>query len=346
MEVVFAGGRFTADTLIARRIAMQPADVQVVVVSADQEVQRTASRAGVSRMTPLELGAELGVGDKGAQALDSASDSSRMPTRLEDKVDPETLRRLEELATSRSELREGQSPECRGNRSGGGVQRWYPGLTAAAARDRLLTLNSSARVLTSRLFRRTGAATKLLSTPSWRAITSSSVSRPVRTSWPAATPRISSRRACSASTRRSATTATTAWPASAASPSSASPGRSSPPSRRRPGRSTRRSTATSRSASPPATRRTTATAPWPTSCPVPPADPVSQVISSEEVDSLTVPHEHALRPRRQGAAAVPPGARYERIAAKLGCDCKTVDNALQRIKRKVDLHLEGRRVPS
>ncbi len=97
VEVVFAGGRFTADTLIARRIAIQPADVQVVVVSADQEVQRTASRAGVSRMTPLELGAELGLGGKGGQALDSAPDSSRMPTRLEDKVDPETLRRLEEL---------------------------------------------------------------------------------------------------------------------------------------------------------------------------------------------------------------------------------------------------------
>ena len=39
------------------------------------------------------------------------------------------------------------------------------------------------------------------------------------------------------------------------------------------------------------------------------------------------------------------GLSYERIADQLGCDCKTVDNALQRIKRKVDLHLEGRRVP-
>jgi predicted RNA-binding protein with PIN domain len=97
VEVVFAGGRFTADTLIARRIAGQPADVQVVVVSADQEVQRTASRAGVSRMTPQELGAELRGGDESGQALDSASDSTRMPSRLEDKVDPETLRRLEEL---------------------------------------------------------------------------------------------------------------------------------------------------------------------------------------------------------------------------------------------------------
>ncbi len=97
VEVVFAGGRFTADTLIARRIAEQPADVQVIVVSADQEVQRTASRAGVSRMTPPELGAELRQDDVDGQALDSASNPTRMPSRLEDKVDPETLRRLEEL---------------------------------------------------------------------------------------------------------------------------------------------------------------------------------------------------------------------------------------------------------
>jgi predicted RNA-binding protein with PIN domain len=97
VEVVFAGGRFTADTLIARRIASHPADVEVVVVSADQEVQRAASRAGVSRMTPLELGAQLGGEDPGAQALDSAPDFTTMPSRLEDKVDPETLRRLEEL---------------------------------------------------------------------------------------------------------------------------------------------------------------------------------------------------------------------------------------------------------
>jgi RNA polymerase sporulation-specific sigma factor len=35
---------------------------------------------------------------------------------------------------------------------------------------------------------------------------------------------------------------------------------------------------------------------------------------------------------------------YEKIARQLECDCKTVDNALQRIKRKVDLHLESRKV--
>jgi predicted RNA-binding protein with PIN domain len=100
VEVCFAGGAFTADTLIARRIAEQPADVSVVVVSADAEVQRTAARAGVRRMTPRELGAALECGpddDRSAQALDSARDFTRMPSRLEDKVDPETLRRLEEL---------------------------------------------------------------------------------------------------------------------------------------------------------------------------------------------------------------------------------------------------------
>jgi predicted RNA-binding protein with PIN domain len=94
VEVAFAGGRFTADTLIARRIAEQPADVLVTVVSADQEVQRTAARAGVSRMTPRELGALLSAqGD----ALASKPQASTMPSRLEDKVDAETLRKLEEL---------------------------------------------------------------------------------------------------------------------------------------------------------------------------------------------------------------------------------------------------------
>jgi predicted RNA-binding protein with PIN domain len=97
VEVAFAGGPFTADTLIARRIATRPADTTVIVVSGDQEVQRTASRAGVTRMTPRELGSELGVGRSGGQALDSASESHRMPSRLEDKVDPETLRKLRRL---------------------------------------------------------------------------------------------------------------------------------------------------------------------------------------------------------------------------------------------------------
>ena len=97
IEVCFAGGKYTADTLIARRIADRPADVSVVVVSADQEVQRTAARAGVSRMTPPELAVELGVAREHGQALDSAREATTMPSRLEDKVDVETLRKLNEL---------------------------------------------------------------------------------------------------------------------------------------------------------------------------------------------------------------------------------------------------------
>ena len=97
IEVCFAGGKYTADTLIARRIADRPADVSVVVVSADQEVQRTAARAGVSRMTPPELAVELGVARERGQALDSAREATTMPSRLEDKVDPETLRKLQDL---------------------------------------------------------------------------------------------------------------------------------------------------------------------------------------------------------------------------------------------------------
>jgi predicted RNA-binding protein with PIN domain len=94
LEICYAGGAFTADTLIARRIAGQPADMTVVVVSADQEVQRTASRAGVLRMTPRELGAEVG---SGAEMLAKSEKSVRIPSSLEDKVDVETWRKLERL---------------------------------------------------------------------------------------------------------------------------------------------------------------------------------------------------------------------------------------------------------
>lgn len=94
LEVCFAGGRFTADTLIARRIAERPADVLVTVVSGDQEVQRTAARAGVTRMTARELGALLG---ERSEMVDSPAKDSRIPSRLQDKVDVETLRKLEAL---------------------------------------------------------------------------------------------------------------------------------------------------------------------------------------------------------------------------------------------------------
>jgi predicted RNA-binding protein with PIN domain len=96
VEVSFAGGPYAADALIARRIAEQPADVTVFVVSADQEVQRTASRAGVHRLTPRELAAELR-DPTGTVALPEKSGTLR--TQLEDEVDVETLRKLEQMRT-------------------------------------------------------------------------------------------------------------------------------------------------------------------------------------------------------------------------------------------------------
>jgi RNA polymerase sporulation-specific sigma factor len=38
------------------------------------------------------------------------------------------------------------------------------------------------------------------------------------------------------------------------------------------------------------------------------------------------------------------GYSYEQIAERIGCDTKTVDNALQRVKRKVGSHLTARNV--
>jgi len=74
-------------------------------------------------------------------------------------------------------------------------------------------------------------------------------------------------------------------------------------------------------------------------------DPVNQVISSEEVESLTACLTRTLSNLEGRVLALYlNGFSYERIANQLGCDCKTVDNALQRIKRKVDLHLESRKV--
>jgi RNA polymerase sporulation-specific sigma factor len=40
------------------------------------------------------------------------------------------------------------------------------------------------------------------------------------------------------------------------------------------------------------------------------------------------------------------GRSYEEIAGRLDCDTKTVDNALQRVKRKVAAHLDSRAVPA
>ncbi len=75
------------------------------------------------------------------------------------------------------------------------------------------------------------------------------------------------------------------------------------------------------------------------------SDPAQQVISSEEVGSLTDCLVRLLSPLESKVLKYYlEGNSYEIIAAYVGHDTKTVDNALQRIKRKVTLHLESRRV--
>ncbi len=75
------------------------------------------------------------------------------------------------------------------------------------------------------------------------------------------------------------------------------------------------------------------------------SDPVQQVISSEECVSLTDCLLRLLSPLESLVLKYyMEGNSYEAIADHIGHDTKTVDNALQRIKRKVTLHLESRRV--
>lgn len=76
------------------------------------------------------------------------------------------------------------------------------------------------------------------------------------------------------------------------------------------------------------------------------ADPVAQVISAEELDSLTNCLTTLLSPlESQVLRHYLEGLSYESIAELIDHDTKTVDNALQRVKRKVMAHLASRRVP-
>ncbi len=77
------------------------------------------------------------------------------------------------------------------------------------------------------------------------------------------------------------------------------------------------------------------------------SDPVQQVISAEELGSLTDCLQRLLSPLESRVLRhYLEGLSYEVIAEIIEHDTKTVDNALQRIKRKVLLHLESRRVPN
>src|SRR3712207_3328644 len=74
-------------------------------------------------------------------------------------------------------------------------------------------------------------------------------------------------------------------------------------------------------------------------------DPVNQVISSEELRSLVACLSTVLSELESRVLSLYlDGHSYVSIGDRLGCDCKTVDNALQRVKRKVGSHLESRNV--
>ena len=74
-------------------------------------------------------------------------------------------------------------------------------------------------------------------------------------------------------------------------------------------------------------------------------DPVNQVISSEELRSLVGCLSSALSTLESRVLSLYlDGYSYEQVGARLACDTKTVDNALQRVKRKVGAHLHSRAV--
>jgi RNA polymerase sporulation-specific sigma factor len=76
-------------------------------------------------------------------------------------------------------------------------------------------------------------------------------------------------------------------------------------------------------------------------------DPAIQVISSEELHSLVGCLTSALSELESSVLSLYlDGRSYEEIAGRLDCDTKTVDNALQRVKRKVVAHLDSRAVPT
>lgn len=74
-------------------------------------------------------------------------------------------------------------------------------------------------------------------------------------------------------------------------------------------------------------------------------DPVNQVISSEELRALVACISTVLSDLESRVLSLYlDGHSYEAVGERLGCDTKTVDNALQRVKRKVGTHLAARNV--
>jgi RNA polymerase sporulation-specific sigma factor len=76
-------------------------------------------------------------------------------------------------------------------------------------------------------------------------------------------------------------------------------------------------------------------------------DPVNQAISSEELRALIACLSSVLSELESRVLGLYlDGHSYQDIGVQLGCEAKTVDNALQRVKRKVASHIDSRAVPA
>jgi RNA polymerase sporulation-specific sigma factor len=74
-------------------------------------------------------------------------------------------------------------------------------------------------------------------------------------------------------------------------------------------------------------------------------EPSTCVISTEELQSLVFTLGTGLSNLESDALRLYlEGSSYEEMAEELGCDTKTIDNALQRVKRKILTHQQGRQV--
>jgi RNA polymerase sporulation-specific sigma factor len=74
-------------------------------------------------------------------------------------------------------------------------------------------------------------------------------------------------------------------------------------------------------------------------------DPAICVISTEELQSLVFCLGTGLSKLEADALKLYlEGSSYEEMAELLGCDTKTIDNALQRVKRKIVTHQQARQV--
>ena len=74
-------------------------------------------------------------------------------------------------------------------------------------------------------------------------------------------------------------------------------------------------------------------------------EPSLVVISTQELQSLVFTLGSGLSTLEHDALKLYlEGSSYEEMAERLGCDTKTIDNALQRVKRKILSHQKGREV--